>query len=83
MINKENLSNRLPDNGDQLICTKKMAKLLGVSTQWLEIGRVHGYGPPFLKLSNRMIRYRVSDVREWLDKRSHGSTSEYTGGCHE
>ncbi len=62
---------------DQLFCTKSMAKLLGVSTQWLEIGRTKGYGPPFLKLTNRMIRYRASEVKAWLDTKMYNNTSEY------
>ena len=41
--------NQYPD--DQLFCTKSLARLLSVSTQWLEIGRCKGDGPPFLKLS--------------------------------
>ena len=65
------------ETDDQLFCTKSLARILGVSTQWLEIGRCKGDGPPFLKLSNRMIRYRASEVKAWLDGRSYNSTSEY------
>lgn len=67
--------NSLDEN--QLLCTKQMARLLSVSPQWLEIGRVKGYGPPYLKLTPRAIRYRLSEVREWLDKRAYQSTSQY------
>jgi hypothetical protein len=65
---------------DDLLSTPEMAAWLGCSTQWLEIARNKGYGPPFERLSPRMIRYRVGAVRKWLDERSHHSTAEYRGG---
>ena len=45
--------------------TQQAAKYLQVSTQWLEIGRVKGYGPPFIKLS-RLVRYKKSDLDQWM-----------------
>jgi hypothetical protein len=57
--------------------TKAEADWLGVSTQWLEIGRCRGYGPPFERLSPRVIRYQRGKTRRWLDERSHRCTSEY------
>jgi predicted DNA-binding transcriptional regulator AlpA len=64
-------------NDDDLLSTPEMAAWLGCSTQWLEIGRAKGYGPPFERLSPRMVRYRRGKVRAWLDERSHRSTAEY------
>jgi hypothetical protein len=62
---------------DELLDTAAIAAWLGVSTQWLEIGRVRGYGPPFERLAPRVIRYRRGKTRQWLDERSHHCTSEY------
>ena len=62
---------------DTLICTAGVAKLIGYSTQWLEIGRHRGYGPAFIRLGPRRIRYRVADIRAWLDERKFRSTAEY------
>lgn len=62
---------------DELINTKTLAHWLGVSTQWLEIGRTRGYGPVFERLSTRMIRYKRGAVREWLQQRAHASTADY------
>jgi predicted DNA-binding transcriptional regulator AlpA len=62
---------------DQLLDTKQTAKLLGLSDQWVEIGRHRGYGPRYIKLSSRRIRYRRQDIIAWLDERAHASTSEY------
>jgi hypothetical protein len=62
---------------DTSLSTKELAPILGVSTQWLEIARVHGYGPPFQQLSNRKITYIWGPTREWLYSRTRTCTSEY------
>jgi predicted DNA-binding transcriptional regulator AlpA len=62
---------------DQLLSTRELAALTGLSTQFFEIGRVRGYGPRFIKLSQRNCRYRRSDVVEWLEGRTFQRTSEY------
>lgn len=62
---------------DQLLSTKQLADFLGVSHQFLEIGRSKNYGPKFVRLSERVVRYRMSDVRRWLAQRAHASTAEY------
>src|SRR5262245_22982620 len=54
---------------DDLLTTPAVAEWLGVSTQWLEIGRSNGYGPRFVRLSTRRVRYRRSDVLDWLGTR--------------
>ncbi len=70
------IADALGDN-DDLLSTRAVAELLGVSTQWLEIGRGKNYGPSFVRISPRMIRYRVRDLLAWLDERTHRSTAEY------
>jgi predicted DNA-binding transcriptional regulator AlpA len=65
---------------DDLLTTPETAAWLGCSTQWLEIGRNKGFGPPYQRLAARMIRYRRGAVREWLEERSHHRTSEYRTG---
>jgi predicted DNA-binding transcriptional regulator AlpA len=62
---------------DELLSTPELANWLGVSTQFLDIGRSKGYGPPFQKISPRMVRYRRGDVLAWLRSRTFGSTAEY------
>lgn len=66
-----------PGSDDELLTTVQIAAWLGVSTQWLEIGRSKGYGPPFERLSPKCIRYRRGKARKWLDGRTHSSTAEY------
>jgi predicted DNA-binding transcriptional regulator AlpA len=63
---------------DELLSTEQTATLLGVSRQWLEIGRTRGYGVPFVRLSPRRVRYRRSDVIAWLNERTHHATAEYS-----
>ncbi len=62
---------------DDLLTTQEEADWLGVSRQWLEIGRSKGYGPPFDRIGPRHIRYRRGLTIEWLDERTHHCTSEY------
>ena len=62
---------------DDLLTTRQVADWLGVSTQWVEIGRSKNYGPPFKRLTARSIRYLRGDVLKWLKTRTHASTAEY------
>jgi predicted DNA-binding transcriptional regulator AlpA len=66
-----------PPSDDDMLTTEEVAKWLGVSVQWLEIGRCKGYGPPFVKLSTRAIRYRRGAVKQYLCEREYASTAEY------
>jgi predicted DNA-binding transcriptional regulator AlpA len=65
------------DDDDELLDTEQTAKWLGVSTQWLEIGRSRGYGPTYTRISARTVRYKRSDVLSWLETRKHQCTKEY------
>lgn len=39
----------------------------GITRRWLELAAHRGEGPPMLKISRRMVRYRRSEFRSWLD----------------
>lgn len=74
--------NRPPDtppaaHDDVLLTTQQVASWLLLSVQWCELGRVKGYGPKFVVLGPRCVRYRVGDVRDYLRERVHACTSEY------
>lgn len=62
---------------DEALDTNGAAHLIGCSTQFLEIGRAKGYGPKFVRLAPKMIRYRRGDIRAWLKERTYQRTSEY------
>lgn len=56
------------------------AALLGIKPNTLEIWRGKGKGPKFIKLGDSKqapIRYRDSDIDEWLEQQSFSSTSAY------
>lgn len=60
----ERLADDLSD--DTLMTTQETAHWLNVSTQFLEIGRHLGHGPPATALSPKVIRYRKNSVLRWL-----------------
>jgi predicted DNA-binding transcriptional regulator AlpA len=62
---------------DELLTTEQVAQWFGISVQWLEIGRSRGYGPQFVMLAARTIRYRRSDCRKYIAARVRASTAEY------
>lgn len=62
---------------DVILDTKTVADWLGVSVQFLEIGRSKGYGPRFVRVSSRRVGYLRRDVRSWLKARTFASTAEY------
>jgi len=59
---------------DELLTTRQLAALLGVSIIWLRMGRLKGYGPDFVAVTPHHIRYRRDRVRAWLLERArlHG-----------
>ncbi len=51
---------------DRLIDTEELAKHLGVSARTVDTWRTAGEGPDYIKVGAQ-VRYRPSDVDEWLD----------------
>ena len=64
----------------QLLSTKQTAKFLGVSTSFLEKDRWRGSRIPFVRLANRAIRYRMSDLESYIESQVMHSTSNYING---
>jgi len=59
---------------DDLLDQRQAAARLGLaSSRTLEAWRRRGYGPPFLRLSPRLVRYRASDLDTWLAARVVGA----------
>ena len=59
----------------EILNTTQLAKFLGVSTQYLEIARLKGNGPPFSRVG-RLVRYRRATIDAWLEAHEVRSTSE-------
>ena len=51
---------------DRLVNDVKAAEALGLSASWMRQQRIKGLGPKFVKLG-RTVRYRVSDLAEYVD----------------
>ncbi len=64
------------DTGLQLLTEKETARLLGMTPRFLQARRVRGNGPPFVRISSRAIRYRVSDLDRWIRDRLRISTAQ-------
>lgn len=60
------------DVAPSYLTTKQTAAYMGISRQRLEIWRCRGGGPPFIKVSGRLIRYRRVDVDAWLEQFRQG-----------
>jgi hypothetical protein len=69
---------------DELLDNEATAALLSLKPNTLEVWRCKSKGPPFLKLGDTPqapVRYRRSDVMEWLSRRSFASTSAFTAAA--
>jgi hypothetical protein len=63
--------------GHVALTTSELAAALHVSEIWLAKQRSKGLGCPFVRLGPSIIRYRKSDVLQWLETLAHNSTAEY------
>lgn len=61
---------------EQLLTTAEAAKHLTVSKAFLERDRWAGARIPFIKIGSRAVRYRMSDLNEFLDQQVRTSTSQ-------
>jgi hypothetical protein len=59
-----------------LVATPAAAEHLGgLKPNTLEIWRIQGVGPRFIKCG-RLVRYRIEDLDAYLEENTHSSTSE-------
>jgi excisionase family DNA binding protein len=61
---------------ENLLTTKEAAKVLGVSAAFLERDRWAGARVPFVRVGDRGVRYRPSDLRTYIESRVKHSTSQ-------
>ena len=62
-----------------LITEQKAAKMLGCSVHKMQRDRRIGSPIPFVKIG-RSVKYKESDVLEYIERQSFSSTSEYDRG---
>jgi excisionase family DNA binding protein len=60
---------------NSLLDPKQAARILGLSVRTLERHRIAGTGPRFARLG-RLVRYRHSDLDQWVERNLRNSTSE-------
>src|SRR5690349_15819210 len=51
-----------------LLSREQVEDMYGLWRRWLELAAWRGHGPPIVKISRRMVRYRVGDIEAWLSK---------------
>ncbi len=56
---------------------KRAAEYLGLSPRTLQGYRVKGGGPEFLKISHKVVRYKIADLLEWIKNRKRKNTSDF------
>ena len=66
----------IPEHPDALLYPAEVAFLLGLSIRTLEAARLRGGGVPYIRLGRRAIRYRRSDVMDWIESHRRKSTSD-------
>jgi excisionase family DNA binding protein len=58
---------------ERLLTTQEAADYLGLSETTLRIWRGEDRGPRWIKINYRTIRYRLSDIDDWLKTREVGN----------
>lgn len=64
-------------NPDDMLTPDKAAKVLSLSVKTLANMRSAGSGPIFIKMANRTIRYRYSDLEVFIANSVKRNTSQY------
>jgi hypothetical protein len=68
------------NSAERYLTTVEAAEFVRLSPRTLERFRVEGTGPRFIKAGRgkrARVLYRMRDLREWLERESYVSTSEY------
>lgn len=59
------------DCEDRLLSRAEVEERFGISKRFLELAAVRGEGPAIVRLG-RLVRYRVSDLKAWIDRQTEG-----------
>ena len=60
---------------DRVLTRDEVQSFFGISKRFLELAAARGDGPPYLRLG-RNVRYRVADVRAWLQEQTHDGAGQ-------
>ena len=61
---------------EQLVRQEEAAAVLCVTPRCMENWRHRGEGPKFVRISGRCIRYRKSDLDQWIKERVRTNTAD-------
>lgn len=64
---------------DRLVSLAEAATYLGVSKKSIYAWRARGIGPRGFRLHGGLVRFRLSDLRDWVDAQAAESPSTTTG----
>lgn len=70
-------------NQNELLSRTQVEAQYGLGRRWLELAACRGDGPPMVRISSAMVRYRRGDLEAWLASRTVRSTSEALPACIE
>ncbi|WP_137702386.1 helix-turn-helix transcriptional regulator [Marimonas lutisalis] len=56
---------------NRLLNRSEVEELFGIPTRFLELAVARDDGPPVVRLG-RLVRYRICDVRRWIEERVEG-----------
>lgn len=56
-----------PDDEDRLLNRSEVEERFGIPRRFLELAVKRGLGPKRVQIG-RLVRYRVSDIRAWIDE---------------
>ena len=63
---------------DRLLTRAEVHTHYGITQRFLEVAAVKGGGPTMIKIG-RSVRYRVMDLRDWIEAHRVASTSQEAG----
>jgi hypothetical protein len=53
--------------GQKMLDQRQVADVLKVSSRCIENWRHRGFGPAFIRVSSRAVRYRAEDLNQWIE----------------
>lgn len=59
-----------------LASRQEVADEYGLTVRYLELAAHRGDGPPMVKISRRMVRYRRDDIEAWLAEHRIDNSAE-------
>ncbi len=62
--------------GDYLLSRDDIQTQYGLTRRWLELAALRGDGPPYLRISRRLVRYRRADFERWLANCQRTNTAD-------